>query len=531
MKLHPLLLLPALFAAAWGAGRWSVRESASVSPLAGPVASSPAGEKPPRARDGDAWDALSRQQPAPENRWRALTLFRQWAETDPATHAKRLASLPEDGCPLWPGRGALETFCKVWAAHDPEGAWQAVQNDPLKSMRDTVAALRAESHAQEIAADESVGGAVRHIAQCKFMLRDPAAASDLGYWNDDSIVCMMLAGGESPFSNWRRVTELPGSSVVPSAIFDRLAFASRETLLALWREGISKSVEEGGSEALEENIVKSLAFTATNADELKALTAGTDSDLWGGVLRTWDERRLQSIVSSPPKKGDGTAALFATGVAELLSRDPAALLPFVQQWAQQSPDENPFTLYASPQATADYAARVRALVEAAPPAWQSSIAASAQQTLGEFEPAFLLDLVARAPSSTASAIPPASDGEDLVLSADSVFDRWVRTDRSAAMAWANSHPGVIDAPAFQNTSREWVSTDPEAASAWINTLPAGNEKDAAIRGLIEVMVTHDPAAASAWAAQLTSGRSDIQDHVMKQWRGWNPNAQPQPAVP
>jgi hypothetical protein len=43
------------------------------------------------------------------------------------------------------------------------------------------------------------------------------------------------------------------------------------------------------------------------------------------------------------------------------------------------------------------------------------------------------------------------------------------------------------------------------------------------------MVTHDPAAASAWAAQLTNERSDIQDYVMKEWRTWNPNAQP--AVP
>jgi hypothetical protein len=521
MKFRAFLLLPLCGVPAWYAGwRHGVRDDRH-----GPMHRSavPASAAAVVATE-ETWESLSVLAPTAGNRWRALELFGRWAATEPRAAAAHLAALPEEGCRLWPKSGALEAFCKVWAARDMEAAWQAVQAEEFKAVRDLVAALRAESHPAEVAADESLGKEVRRLAKLKLAAADSMEAMRLGLF-DGSLMGAALQGASDPVALWREMKHLPEARANLGAAISRLAVNSREAAVTIMQDVMA--TEESPDHFLQ-NVWETLALTAANPEELKAVGVpkGDYYYEWGSAMRTWDEGVLRSVLETPPGSGDEQKQdrlIFSQAASELLARDPGALLPHLQRWAADGTLPESFNLPADAhRSSPEYAAQVRALIEAAPAQSRDLLTAAATAVLEEFEPAFLIGRIEQRNGGTESGAQ--------AISAQGVLTRWLQQDAAAASAWLQAHPAALDDGEVESVAQKWVGHDPESASAWINTLADGGRKDAAIRGLVRSLTTHDPASASVWAARMSDAvqRARLQEEILTQWRVWEPEAQAAP---
>lgn len=516
MTARALLILPVLCVPAWYAGRQTAGGKAGSSVPATPSAAEVRAANPvPQETE---WEKLSKLPPSPENRWRALSLFDRWVETDPLTAAKRLAALPESGCALWSNRGALEAFMKVWAAKDADAAWKAAQDDPLKSQRDTLAAFRVDAHFAEMADDNTFSDSIRNLAKAKLAAENPAEAHRRG-WLKGDVLNSALLGGSDPVARWREVQALGVLDFHAYEAFQRLMIRSRSDALALAQDGVIENKQ------LQREAREALTLTASGIEELKAVPGDDRSYARGRAMAVWDLETLHNVLRNPPPPEQGrndSGRFLSMAAAELLSRDPAALLPYIQQWQNDGTAKELNRIIGHEYPSAEYAAQVRALVEAVPPEWQKKICISAMKALEEFEPAFLIGQVEKhgAGSDTKASEPG--------LYATGLIGRWLQSDTPAATEWLKAHPAALTAYQLEETVKNWVGFNPEAASGWIESMAPGAQRDSAIRGLVQQMKTHDPAAASAWAAKVQdqAGRKSLQDEIMEQWRLWDPNAKP-----
>ena len=521
MNFRLLLLLPLCGVPAWFGGRWlSGRGEAEAGARHSQVPAEARLNTAGLEAKAETWEALCQLAPTAAHRWRALELFERWAADDPRAAAARLAEMPVAGCALWPGRGALEAFFKVWAARDPEAAWAAVQEERFKAARAAVAALRAESHPEEIALDESLDKEVRHLARLKLAARDPAAAVKLGWLRNDTLVAALM-GARDPVACWREICAAGGVTYDLRPAIERMTVHSRGAAVELVKEILGK---QGGDEDYSARAARDiLVRTATNPAELKAVppSAGGYSYTWANAMQTWNEGTLREVLERTPGSAEeekDDRLIFSGAVSELLARDPMALLPYLQRWgtAEQTAAglSTPHTDH-----TPERAGQLRKLIEAAPGPWGLRLAEANAEMLGQFEPGFLLARI------EAHMVNAAEQGTP--IAAEGVLGRWLEQDPAAAMSWMQAHPAAVTRQEVEKMAREWTGHDPESASAWINSLTAGAQKDAAIRGLVEKMTAHDPASAGAWAARLSdpAERARVQEQVLQQWRVWEPGAQ------
>jgi hypothetical protein len=516
MNIRLFLWLPLCGVPAWFAGRrmaeWAGAETrAAAAPVE--IWNSNAA---PAARA--MWEELCEKEPTVAHRWQALELFERWAAEDPRAAAERLVALPEDGCRLWPGRGALEAFFKMWAARDPEAAWRAVQEEQFNAARNTVAGLRAETHPEEIGLDESLDKGVRHLARMRLAAKDPAAAMKLDWIRNDTMVAALMAARD-PVACWREICAGGTTYRVDQAI-GRLSIHSRGAALALMEEVLkdASTHEDYTTKATLETLI----FTAASPEELKSVPRLEDNTSyeWHNAMRAWDDSTLRDVLEHPPGSGEEAKddrSIFAVAMSELMARDPMALLPYLQRWGAEQPAAGGLSLPHEDR-TPERAAQLRALIEAAPEPWGQRLAAANSEVLEQCEPAFLL---ARVEAQNAIA----AEGERIAT--EGVLRRWLEQDSAAATAWMQAHPLAVTDAEVEAVAQKWTGHDPESSSAWINTLPAGAQRDAAIRGLVGKMTPHDPAAAGAWAARIsdTAERARMQEEVLTVWRMWEPNAQ------
>ena len=63
----------------------------------------------------------------------------------------------------------------------------------------------------------------------------------------------------------------------------------------------------------------------------------------------------------------------------------------------------------------------------------------------------------------------------------------------------------IPAATMSEAVQEWVGRAPEQASEWVNTLPPGPNRDAAVGGMVDLLVTRewDPSRALTWAESIS----------------------------
>ena len=81
------------------------------------------------------------------------------------------------------------------------------------------------------------------------------------------------------------------------------------------------------------------------------------------------------------------------------------------------------------------------------------------------------------------------------------YERWLYFDQdfpSIAGALASEPRNLVAPWVFDSLTRTWANENSLAASEWVRALPNGNDRDAAIRGLVQVLAEPDPESAAIW---------------------------------
>lgn len=106
------------------------------------------------------------------------------------------------------------------------------------------------------------------------------------------------------------------------------------------------------------------------------------------------------------------------------------------------------------------------------------------------------------------------------LAPNSMTDHVARSQASknpeAAMQWASTLPGARATNARMAVLENWLSIRPEGAAAYVRELPAGSERQQAVRTVSQRLVEHSPQQAAEWYRTLPIGDQQIAMQMFQQ---------------
>lgn len=508
------------------------------------------------------WEEISRLSPTLENRWQALDFFKQQAQSDPLSFATILLSLQVDQCSLWPGREPIRHFFLTWAAIDSDKAWAFARESKDAEAINAVAGVLATTNPREVLADEFASADVRLLAQTSLPISELQSVSDpktrlqllahallSGPLNEETMAAAeRVADPESSYEagRWRkqiaqRLVEgsrgqaralLESESAIKTLTDPFESPAANSSLLNSIRDAYVNSIPPG---AIDEALSLPESMRKPVVDPFSSELAHD----FTGLARAWDDASLAKAtdeLSSGLRASKVTTSLWNACFNELLQRNPAALLPMINQLppdfrvssgAQFSGADMPLNK--------ETAASARTLIENAPVGLKNQLLQAMLPVLTEFEFAFTAQQLAAGNSFKPSATAAVSSGKDVPLpkvDTSAFMLRWLENDATAATSYLQKNPEIVTSQEIQSTAKNWVKSDPESASQWLTTLPAGERKDAAINGMLDVLKWHDPASSLAWAGQISQpeARHAAQASILRTWGQWAPTAAAQAAA-
>jgi hypothetical protein len=103
------------------------------------------------------------------------------------------------------------------------------------------------------------------------------------------------------------------------------------------------------------------------------------------------------------------------------------------------------------------------------------------------------------------------------LASQSMIDQVARNQAAknpeAAMQWASALPADRASEARNAVLQNWLNIRPEGASAYARKLPAGPERDRAIRTVSQTLIFQSPQQAAEWYRQLSGSEQKIAREV------------------
>lgn len=101
----------------------------------------------------NSWSEISQLPPTPQNQWKALEFFKEWAQRDGLGAISHLSLPAQATSNLWPKkRQALQQFYLMWASIGPDQAWKQAQESGDSLAINAVASVLAASDPQKILA-------------------------------------------------------------------------------------------------------------------------------------------------------------------------------------------------------------------------------------------------------------------------------------------------------------------------------------------------------------------------------------------
>jgi hypothetical protein len=106
-----------------------------------------------------------------------------------------------------------------------------------------------------------------------------------------------------------------------------------------------------------------------------------------------------------------------------------------------------------------------------------------------------------------------SGASDAPGAVETYVEALTRQDPAAATAWLATLPAddpLYNADHARILIQEWSQTDSVAASAWLSEQDQGPERDAAIVGFADTMLTFEPGVVAAWANSVSDPKTRLQ---------------------
>ncbi len=402
------------------------------------------------------------------------TVFKWWAEHDPAAAVAAALNLPPSGM----RDSTLETIAGTWADSNPTAAKAWVDSLPAGPSKDKALAqvVMALSSANPSAiafslADYNIPpGAARDemigVIALDFAAKDPAGALAWAAgkltgkdFETASVVALRQIDDVDPATAAAYLAKIPDPAVIDRAL---------PMILSNW-----------GRQDPQAALAWAQALPADNATERNSAISS--------VMSTWTpfdpaaagNYVLQNLTADP------SFVTLATQVATSWSNvDPQGAF----NWALSLPTGG--------------GARINSITTA----------------LGA-----LADVDPQAAWQDAQKL----TGNNATRAEASVISAWANQQPGqAAVALQNLPPGSNLDTATANVAKSWLTQDPNAASQWIDTLPQGSARDGAVTQIIATVGKNDPAAAFNWAVSI--GNETTRDaQVVKlatQWSKQNPAA-------
>lgn len=238
------------------------------------------------------------------------------------------------------------------------------------------------------------------------------------------------------------------------------------------------------------------------------------------------------------------AHLWQTVSATWLAEHPDELLRIARHWADRDPDALKLALLELPRAFSPYSPhsldptpRLLVTLARVDPAAAIEVAQHLSGALTDQISPLLGDLTWEDPATAsrlAAGLPP---GEARNRSIRVVVDAWTGSDPNAALAFAQSQldprayrsvvndvlvgaskddpahvaPALASLPAgtfraqwIDRLTTRWMTKDPDACAEWITRLPAGPDKERALRQAAMNLTEHDPQRSLDVARHMTS---------------------------
>ncbi len=115
-----------------------------------------------------------------------------------------------------------------------------------------------------------------------------------------------------------------------------------------------------------------------------------------------------------------------------------------------------------------------------------------------------------------------SSGLDLASPAGEDFMRSLaeKDPAAAARLETGGTTGKARPEVVEEISRRWTTRDPQGAAEWIQTLPPGDNRDAALSGLVGDLQSEEPVRASEWISEFTGKqhRTDAAAALLESWK-------------
>lgn len=110
------------------------------------------------------------------------------------------------------------------------------------------------------------------------------------------------------------------------------------------------------------------------------------------------------------------------------------------------------------------------------------------------------------------------EGQSRVMAVNSLFEAWARQDPAGALGMLSSLGADERGEASEGVVNGWSRTAPAAAAAWAASLPAGRERDNALRSAMSRWIQSSPADVTAFVARLPEGeRASVTGSMMSAW--------------
>jgi hypothetical protein len=212
------------------------------------------------------------------------------------------------------------------------------------------------------------------------------------------------------------------------------------------------------------------------------------------LLLIWLAPRHNSAGKQPLPGGESASVSPPTSAPTPLQQAAACAQPPQTGAVPQQPT---WTLLAAIAAESDPDRRSEALERAV-------------ESVGDAEPAALLDFLAKQDGSAAADL------------CQRLIRRWAEKDAPLAAVWAGQIPSGPSSRALkQQVAIAWANSDLAAAARWAQTLPDDDSRLATMRSVAYEAARTDPMSALVLAVGLppTRERDDLLLHAASQWAG------------
>jgi hypothetical protein len=520
-------------------------------------------------------------------------LFQRWASNNPLEAIQQREQIP--------GHDAddqiLCTILAAWVDRQPEAALNWVRSQPEsesknKVLETCVRELAKTDFPKSLALAESLPEGNWRDAQIAGLFEDWAAA-DL---DAATAACLQLPDGAAKARAWervltRRIAKAPASAVeyvqaLPPGDYRQMALAD---LCRRWAEidtpatlawAQSLSAEPERIAALNQVVVKWAHQDPQAAMQFANQHPELSGDALGAIAEAWSKNDVAAAMSwlenlpDGPKK-DAALLALASSIAErapTLAAQCCALLTTTQPltnvvqsiatalsrddisnavvWACSQKDEaarrtalsvlSDSWAQADPKGMATYALGLpagndqteyltAACRQLALRDWPGTVALLQPLSEGELR-RIILEQAARACdlshlAQAAKDIATMPAGDDQQAAIKGLLSSW--PDPETAIAWLGSFPESNSQPAqVQSVIKSWAQSEPAAVSKWLANLPAGTASHDMIGAFLEGAIAKYPEFAAQWTQTVTNEtqRQKYQVQVARQWIKTDPDA-------